>query len=494
MAEECYLGVDLGASSGRVMAGLFDGKKISLKELHRFPNGAINLGETLRWDLLGLWSEILHGMKRASETYQDSIRSIGVDTWGVDYVLMSDNEDFVSQPWHYRDERNRGIIEKADKIVSKREIFQESGLQFLEFNTLFQLLATKQTTPEILEQAKTLLMIPDFFNWCLSGKRVVEFTNATTTQFYHPAKSEWSYDLLNRFDIPTHFLPEVVMPGTELGPLRKSVSDQTGLKRISVVAPATHDTGSAVVSVPTTQTGSSNWAYLSSGTWSLMGIEVNQAVVNDLAFELNVTNEGGIDGTFRLLKNIAGLWLIQECKRSFEKNGKNYDYSQLAKMAESAKPFFALINPDDPSFLTPLDMPVAIQEFCRKTGQPVPEEEGQILRCAFESLALKYRQVLNGLEKLSGNKIDVIHIVGGGSQNRLLNQLTSNACGKLVIAGPMEATVLGNVMVQARTAGAISSLADIREVIRNSYDMEEFQPVDQQSWEDAFGRFLQILP
>lgn len=494
MAEDCFLGVDLGASSGRVMAGLFDGKKINLRELHRFHNGAVNLGETLRWDVLGLWSEIQHGMGLAAESLSGSVKSIGVDTWGVDYVLMAENDDLVCQPWHYRDERNRGIIDQADQVVPKREIFNESGLQFLEFNTLFQLFATKQSNPEILERAKTMLMIPDFFNWCLSGSRVVEFTNATTTQFFHPEKSEWSYDLLSRFDIPTHFLPEVVMPGTELGPLRKSVADQTGLKNITVVAPATHDTGSAVVAVPTSRTGSSNWAYLSSGTWSLMGVEIDHAIVNDLAFEMNVTNEGGVDGTFRLLKNIAGLWLVSECKRCFEKKGKSYDFSQLAQMAESAQPFYAFIDPDDTSFLTPLDMPLAIQEFCKKTGQPVPEEEGQIVRCAFESLAMKYRSVLDRLEKLTGNDIDVIHIVGGGSQNRLLNQLTSNACAKPVIAGPVEATVLGNVMVQARTAGAIDSLADIRTVIRNSYDLEEFEPEEKAQWEEAYGRFQQILP
>ena len=489
MSTECYLAVDLGAESGRVVAGLFDGSRVELKEVHRFPNGPVALADTLRWDVLRLWSEIQAGAARAAETFASSVRSIGVDTWGVDYVLMSASDEMLGHPYHYRDSRTAGLLAKATTRVPKPEIFAATGLQFMEINTLYQLLAVQQSSPQLLDLADRLLLMPDFFHWCLSGSRVVEFTNATTTQCFHPVEGQWSFDLLRRFDLPTHIFGQVVPPGTKLGALRAGVASATGLGRIDVVAPATHDTGSAVAAVPTENTGRPNWAYISSGTWSLIGLEVKEAVLSDKALAYNVTNEGGIDGTYRLLKNVMGLWLVQECRRSLERQGKRLDYATLVREAAQAAPFRSLVDPDDAGFLKPDDMPTALKQWCRNSGQPVPETIGELVRCALESLALKYRMVLERLEELSGTPVEVIHIVGGGSQNELLNQFTADACRRPVIAGPVEATALGNVLVQARTAGEVGSLADIRGVVRASYDLRRYEPTESRQWQEALERF-----
>jgi rhamnulokinase len=326
----------------------------------------------------------------------------------------------------------------------------------------------------------------------LSGSRVVEFTNATTSQMFHPTERNWSFDLLRKLNLPTQMFGDVVDPGTKLGRLREDVARRTGLARLDVVTPATHDTGAAVAAVPTERTGRANWAYISSGTWSLMGLELPHAVLTPAALERNVTNEGGIDGTYRLLKNIMGLWLVQECRRSFERNGTAYDYGLLAQVARDAKPFRAFVDPDDHAFLAPQDMPEAIRDWCRKSGQEVPDTEGGIIRCALESLALKYRTVLGWLEDLSGEKTDVIHIVGGGTQNELLNQFTANATAREVITGPIEATALGNILIQARTAGAVGSLADIRSVVRASCSMKKYEPQNVDAWNDAYARFQQV--
>ncbi|MAT16345.1 MAG: rhamnulokinase, partial [Planctomyces sp.] len=440
MALQYFLGVDLGAESGRVIAGQFDGKQISLNPLHRFPNGPVMLGDTLRWDVLGLWREIQNGLRTAAAECGNDIASVGVDTWGVDYVLLTKNEDIVGQPYHYRDSRNAGVMQGAFATVLRKDIYAQTGLQFMEFNTLYQLLAFKQAEPGLLKEAAHFLMMPDFFHYCMSGSKVVEFTNATTSQCYHATNNSWANSMLSRFGLPTEIFPQVVSPGTRLGKLRQNIATATGLSRIEVIAPATHDTGAAVAAVPTRHTGKANWAYISSGTWSLMGLELPEAILTEEALAQNVTNEGGVDGTYRLLKNIMGLWLIQECKRSFERKGNSLGYGGLMNLARDAKPFRALVNPDDHRFLKPADMVEEIQNYCRETGQPVPGTEGELIRCAMESLALKYRMVLEGLQQLSGEKVEVIHIVGGGCQNTLLNQMTANACGIPVIAGPVEAT------------------------------------------------------
>lgn len=492
MAEQCYLAVDLGAESGRVLAGLLDGRRVRLEELHRFANGPVSVAGTLRWDVLRLWSEIQAGLARAGSKFGETIISVGVDTWGVDYVLLGPQMELLGQPYHYRDSRTEGVMPAALARVPRAEVFAATGLQFMGINTLYQLLAMQQRTPQLLALAQRFLMMPDFFHWCLCGSQVVEFTNATTTQCFHPTRREWSYDLLRRFDLPTGMFPEVVPPGTPLGKLRDEVARAAGIRAIEVVAPATHDTGSAVAAVPTSHTGSANWAYISSGTWSLMGVETPAAVLSPRALALNVTNEGGIDGTYRLLKNIMGLWLVQECRRSFERRGRTWDYAALTAQAAAAPPFRSLIEPDDATFLAPEDMPAAIERFCRRADQPVPETDGQFVRCALESLALKYRTVLEWLEELTGTPVEVIHVVGGGSQNALLNQFTANACGKPVLAGPVEATGLGNVLVQARSSGEIATLADLRAVVRASTEITEYEPADQRQWREACERFAHM--
>ncbi len=492
MSEQVYLGVDLGAESGRVMAGLWDGKKMRLEELHRFSNGGVAVADSLRWNTLGLWSEIQTGLTAAAKKYGKSVVSVGVDTWGVDFALLSKSGELLGLPYHYRDARTRGILPKAFARVPREEIFASTGLQFMEINTLFQLMVLQRNSPEILAAAETLLMTPDFLNYCLSGARVCEFTIATTSQCVDPKKRAWATELLGKFGLPTKIFPDIVPPGTKVGQLRQSLAERTGLGPIAVVVPAAHDTGSAVAAVPTKNTGKANWAYLSSGTWSLLGVEVEEALLSPRVLELNVTNEGGVDGTYRLLKNIAGMWLIQQCRRAFMEKGKEYSYDQIAQMASEAPAFRSLINPNDDRFHNPPSMPAAIQEFCRETGQPVPETEGQLARCIFESLALIYATVLEGLEELTGKKIEVVHVVGGGSRNKLLNPFTANACGRPVVTGPVEATVLGNLLVQARSHGEIRSLADIRSVVRESSDVMQYDPDNAAAWQDARGRFAKL--
>lgn len=493
MAEQIYLAIDLGAESGRVMAGLFDGKQVRLEELHRFPNGPVHVADTMRWDLLRLWSEIQSGLTKAAARFGQNIVSVGVDTWGVDFVLLSKTGEMLGQAYHYRDRRTLGVLEQTFQRVPRNEIFAQTGLQFMEINSLYQLVAMNQANGPLVEQADRFLMIPDFFHWLLSGSRVVEFTNATTSQMFHPTTRNWAFDLLRQLNIPTQMFGDVVDPGTRLGNLREEVARRAGLPRLSVVAPATHDTGAAVAAVPTENTGRANWAYISSGTWSLMGLELPHAVLTQRALELNVTNEGGIDGTYRLLKNIMGLWLVQECRRSFERNGTPYDYGLLAQVARDARPFRAFVDPDDHAFLAPLDMPEAIREWCRGTNQEIPDSDGGVVRCALESLALKYRTVLGWLEELSGERVEVIHIVGGGTQNELLNQFTANATGRPVVTGPIEATALGNILVQARTAGAVGSLSEIRSVVRASSTMRRYEPQNTAAWNEAHARFTAIL-
>jgi rhamnulokinase len=492
MAQQVYLGVDLGAESGRVIAGLWDGGKMKLEETHRFPNGGVAMADSLRWNILGLWSEIQTGLTAAAKKFGKSVVSVGVDTWGVDYALLSKSEELLGLPFHYRDARTRGILPGAFARVPREEIFAATGLQFMEINTLFQLLALQQSSPELLATAETLLMMPDYLNYCLSGARVSEFTIATTSQCVTPKKRSWDTGLLEKFGLPTNIFPEIVPPGTRIGQVRRSLAERTGLGAIAVVAPAAHDTGSAVAAVPTMNTGKANWAYLSSGTWSLLGVELQDALLSPRVLELNITNEGGVDGTYRLLKNIMGLWLVQQCRRSFAEKGKEISYEQLTQLASEAPAFRSLVDPNDDRFLNPPDMPKAIQEFCRETGQPMPETEGQFARCIFESLALTYANVLEGLEALTGTKIEAVHVVGGGSRNQLLNQFTANACGRPVIAGPVEATVFGNLLVQARSQGEIKTLADIRAAVRASSEVTQCDPENASAWQDARGRFAKL--
>lgn len=492
MAEQCYLAVDLGAESGRVVAGLFNGTQLRLEEIHRFSNGAVPVAESLRWDVLRLWSEIQTGLAQAAQSFGSDALSVGVDTWGVDYVLLAHGGEMLGQPYHYRDPRTTGVMDRLFARVSRKEIFSATGLQFMPINTLYQLVAMRESNPTLLAQAERFLMMPDLFHWLLCGSQVVEFTNATTSQCLDATTGSWAWDMLRKFELPTGMFPEVVPPGTNLGKLRSSVAERCRLPRLEVVAPATHDTGSAVAAVPTEKTGTASWAYISSGTWSLMGLELPQAILTPRALELNVTNEGGIDGTYRLLKNIMGLWLVQECRRAFERSGKSLSYAELTHLAAEAKTFRSLVDPDAEAFLAPADMPAEIAKWCTARGQPAPASEGEFVRTALESLALKYRRVLGWLEELAGTRVEVIHIVGGGSQNDLLNQFAANACGLPVVAGPVEATALGNVLVQSRTSGALSTLAEMRAVVRASSALKHYEPRDRAAWADAYGRFCEL--
>jgi len=491
-AKQIYVGIDMGAASGRIVAGLWDGRTMALDELHRFPNGPVYLGDTMRWDVLHFWTEIQDGLAAAGKKYSKKIISVGADTWGSDHVMLTKSGEILGQPFHYRDARTSGMMDKAFRAMPRAAIFSRTGTQFQPFNTLYQLLAMKEQSPELLAQADCLLLIPDFIHWCLCGSRRAEFTNATTTQCLNPSIRKWAGDLLKKTGLPTSIFPKIVPPGTKLGTLRASVACQLGLEKIQVVAPATHDTASAVVGVPTVHSGKTNWAYISSGTWSLMGVEVRQACLSPRVLELNMTNEGGFGGTYRLLKNIMGLWLVQQCKRSFDGRGGQSDYGELERAAAAARPLRSLLNVNHPQFYNPPDMPRAIQDFCRETGQYIPKTKGELIRCAYESLALQYRQTLGWLEELTGERIEVIHIVGGGSQNRILNQFTADACQRPVLAGPTEATIMGNLLVQAWSAGEIGSLSEMREVIRRSSSMTTNEPTDSDMWTVAANRFGQL--
>ena len=488
MATRVYLAIDLGAESGRVMAGLWNGQTIRLEEVHRFPNGPVHLAGTMRWDVLRLWAEIQNGLTLAARKFGKAIVSVGADTWGVDFVLLSRHDELLGQPYHYRDARTNGVMEQAFAKVPREKIFAQTGLQFMQLNTLFQLLAVQQNSPELFDRTDCLLFMPDFLHWALCGSRVAEFTIASTSQCLNPLTRDWATGLLKKFGIPTRIFPKIVPPGTDLGALRGDLAERTGLAKVKVIAPPSHDTASAVAGVPTANTGKANWAYLSSGTWSLMGAEVREAALSPRAQAINMTNEGGLDGTYRLLKNIMGLWLVQQCKRAFDARGRKFEYAELAKLASEAAPLRSLVEPDDPRFFNTPDMPKAIQEFCRETKQPVPRTEGQLVRCAYESLALKYRQVVGWLEELTGTPIEVIHIVGGGSQSQILNQFTADACQRPVVTGPVEATALGNLLVQVRASGELSTLAEMREVIRRSSEVKTFQPGPAAAWEAAAGR------
>lgn len=491
-----YLGFDFGAESGRAMVGQFDGARLSLTEAHRFPNTPVRLPRTLHWNVLQLWQEIKTGIERTVRTLNGPPASIGIDTWGVDFGLLDRNGALLGNPVHYRDRRTDGMLDAAFARVPQAEIFGQTGIQFMQINTLYQLFSLVLTHDPLLESAATFLTIPDLFNYWLTGRKVCEFTNATTTQAFNPAHRGWATDLLRRLDLPTHIFPEIITPGTVLGPLQRAVADELDLHTpIPVVAPACHDTGSAVAAVPATN---QHFGWISSGTWSIVGAEVPDAIVNAATLAYNLTNEGGVNHTYRLCKNVAGLWLVQECRRTWAREGSDHSYAELTALAAAATPFQAFIDPDHSLFLKPSepgdDMPSRIRTRCQATGQPVPESKGAIIRCALESLALKYRWVLEKLELIVGYPLEPLHMVGGGTQNHLLCQLTADATGRPVIAGPVEATAIGNVIMQAIALGDLASLAEGRELIRRSFDVVAYEPTaDRAMWDAAYARLQALL-
>ncbi|MBM4002200.1 MAG: rhamnulokinase [Planctomycetes bacterium] len=495
-SDQVFLAVDLGASSGRLVAGRLRQDRLELDEVHRFDNGGVAIDDRLYWDLPRLWTSILDGLRAAAAKYGNRIRSVGVDTWGVDFGLLDRNNELLGNPYCYRDRRTAGVLDLATGVISRDEIFEETGLQFMEFNTLFQLFAMRRQQAPVLEIADRFLMIPDLFHWLLSGEKINEYTNATTSQIYNPRTRGWSERLIERFGLPRAIFGPIVEPGTNLGSLRPSVADESGLHGVRVIVPGTHDTASAVMAVPAGGSASSptpDWCYISSGTWSLMGVEVPAPVINATCRQLNFTNEGGVNGTTRLLKNIAGLWLVQECRRVWKQAGRDYDWAHLVRLAEAAPALRSLINPDHPSLVAPSDMPDAIRQLCRANGEPIPESEGAVIRCALESLALRYRMVLGWLEKLTGGALATVHIVGGGSQNTLLNQWTADACQRRVLAGPVEATAIGNLLVQIISTGNAGSTHQGREIVGRSFPVNEFLPQPAEPWESAYSRFQRLV-
>lgn len=486
------LAVDYGASSGRHVAGTFDGMRLDLREIYRFENGPVHAAGRMYWNLLDQWSQLQNGLTLARQQLGPQIASVGVDTWGVDFALLGRGDELLGNPVHYRDRRTEGMLEAAMQRVSRAEIFANSGVQFMSINTLYQLLAMQAQNSPILEAAESFLMMPDVFHWLLSGVKGNEYSDATTTQFFDPVKHAWSTELFNRFGLPTKILQPIIEPGTIFGPLRKSVATATGLNETRVIVPGTHDTASAVLAVPAQSVPGKkpDWCYISSGTWSLMGVELPQPVVTPRCLELNFTNEGGVGRTTRLLKNIGGLWLVQECRRIWKAAGRDHSWSELADLAAAANPLKFIINPDAADFLAPDDMPRAIQEYCKKTGQAVPQTPGEIIRTALEGLALKYRQVLGWLEELAASQLATIHIVGGGTNNKLLSQLTADATQRRVVAGPVEATAIGNLLMQYIALGEIASIRDAREIVRASFPVEEFTPRGGGSWDAAFAKFV----
>ncbi len=498
-----YLALDLGAESGRGLLGRFDGERLALEEIHRFPNGPVKLLDTIHWDLPRLFEEMKTALRKTATLAGDgTLDGVGVDTWGVDFGLVGRGDVLLGNPVHYRDARTERMMEAAFRKVPREQIYQVTGLQFLPFNTIYQLLALKETRSPLLDVAETLLMMPDLFGWLLTGQRAGERTDASTTQLLDPRTGAWSDSLCRSLDLPRAILPDLIEPGSELGALRLSVQEEVGMARpVTVIAPATHDTASAVAAVPAHGPASSSasssapvdWCYLSSGTWSLLGVEVPQPVINAETMRYNFTNEGGVAGTTRLLKNIMGLWLVQESRRTWARTGREMTYEELTARAQAAPPFTALVDPDDSSFLAPGDMPARLAAFCTRTGQQPPPDEGALVRCCLESLALKYRWTIERLESILGTTIKTIHVVGGGSRNSLLCQFTADACGRPVHAGPVEATAIGNILMQAIARGRLASIADLRAVVAHSFPVIVHEPQNRTAWTDAALQFNALL-
>ncbi|MGO9963402.1 MAG: rhamnulokinase [Acidimicrobiales bacterium] len=493
-----YLAVDLGAESGRAMLGRFDGNRLAMTEVHRFGNEPVHVPDkggrvSLHWDILRLFAETKQGLAKAARQCDGDLSSVGLDSWGVDFGLLDRSGALIGNPYHHRDSRTDDMLEEAFRRVPQDTIFRQTGIQFLQINSLYQLLAMVVADSPALQIARTFLTIPDLLNYWLTGVAVSEYTNATTTQCYNVTTKEWAKSLLDKMGIPSQIFPDIILPGSSLGALLPAVAKEAGLaerRGVPVVAPACHDTGSAAVAVPAEQAG---FAWISSGTWSTVGAECLEPAISDQSLAYNFTNEGGVCGTFRLLRNVMGLWLVQECRREWERRGELLTHSELLRLAEEVAPFQAVIDPDNSAFLKPGNMPERVQDFCRRTGQQVPASTGEIVRCVLEGLALKYRFVLEHLEDLVGRRLDPIHIVGGGSQNRLLNQFAAEATGRRVVAGPVEATAIGNVIMQAMAAGHIKSLAEGRALVRESFPPTTFAPVTPADWEEPYRRLLRVM-
>jgi rhamnulokinase len=484
MKTSSHLAIDLGAESGRVISGSFTENRLQLKEIHRFQTGGVRLGEHLHWDILNLWREIKRGLHLAGT----SVRSIGLDTWGVDFGLLDAQDTLIGNPYHYRDQRTDGMMEAVFDILPQDDVYSKTGIQFMQLNTLYQLFSMVKSKASALSSAESLLNMPDLFNFFLTGQKANEFTIASTTQCYNPNQKNWDFEMLTKLGIPTKIFGKIVAPGTLLGELLPSVTQEIGYST-AVISSAGHDTACAIAAVPAS---GDDYIYLSSGTWSLMGVLLDQPIINAESMAADMTNEGSVDGKIRFLKNIVGLWLVQECRRQWAREGQEYSYTELTEMAAQAPPLASLINPGESRFMAPKNMRRAIQEFCQETGQVVPESKGAIIRTVLKSLALEYRSVAEQIEKLTGKEYPVIHIIGGGTQNKLLNQFAANATGKSVVAGPVEATAIGNILIQAIAMGEVASLAEGKTLLKNSFDVESYAPEENVAWDEAYAEYKNL--
>ena len=484
-----YVAFDLGASNGRCILGRYDGNRLSMDIIHRFDNAPVELNGHLFWDILSIYANIRNNLIRLGQGDADEIRSIGVDSWGCDFALLDAKGKLVSNPYSYRDSQTAGIIPRLFSRMSQQDIFQITGLQFIEPNTLVQLHAMQLNQDPALKYAATIQHIGDLMHFWLTGIRACEYTNASTSQIMDVQTHRWSPEIIASFGLNPDMFPEIIPAGTLLGKLRPSLLAETGLKDVQIIASATHDTAAAIVSTPVTQ---KPFGYISSGTWALLGMEVTRPVLKSQCLSLNIANEGGAFGTITLLKNITSLWLIQECRRQWSLEGKTFTWEELSEMALDSKPFLAYLDPDDPVFSRPGNMPGRVQQYCQQTGQLVPQAKEEILRIIFESLAFKYRLVLQSLISLTQEQIAVLHIIGGGSRNVLLNQFTANAIRLPVQAGPSEATALGNILVQMVAMGELSSLADARSLVLQSFSTTIFIPEDVDRWDENYLRFLHV--
>ena len=480
-----FVALDFGAESGRTIVGRFDGGMLSIEPVHRYANTPVRMAGTLYWDFPRQLIDIFDGLQRAAA--DGPVTSVAVDTWGVDYGFIDARGRLVANPVHYRDTRHEGMLEVAFGTVPRDELYLATGIQFMSINTLFQLLSEVRAGDPVLQQADKLLMMPDLFHHFLCGSTVAEYTDASTGQTLDPWTRDWARPLFDRLGIPTHFLPEIVAPGTVLGPLLDEVAEATGSSGTQVIAGASHDTASAVAAIPL---AGPSTAYISSGTWSLVGLEVSEPLVNERTLAANLTNEGGYGGTITLLRNVMGLWLVQQSRRALWPGDSAPTYDEICSLAETAPHASAFVDPDDQRFLWPGDMPTRIRESCDETGQPVPFETATLWRVIFESLALRYARIVDMLADITGQPIDQIHIVGGGSQNRLLCQMTANASGRQVVAGPVEATAIGNIAIQAITAGELGGITQARELVARSFPMATYEPRDD--WSEARARFAAV--
>lgn len=488
MSKKQVLAFDFGASSGRAILGRLEDGKIVMEEVHRFSNDPVQIGKTLYWDTLRQFYEIKQGMLKAK--LQGGFESIGIDTWGVDFGLLDEKGNLLESAVHYRDERTVGRQEEAFKKIPKEEIYNLTGIQFNNFNTIFQLYSLVQDRPELMERAKTLLLTPDLFNYFLTGEKKAEYTMVTTTQLMDAKTQKWSNKILDALLIPRKILPEIVPSGSVVGYVSENICEELGITPVKVIAVASHDTQSAVVAVPTEE---DNFIFISCGTWSLFGTELKEAIINETSYQLDVSNEGGYGNTFTFLKNIIGLWLVQESRRQWIREGQKYSFSELEKLALETEPLQSFVNPDAAEFNMVGDIPSRIQAFCERTGQRVPQTVGEVMCCINQSLAMKYRYALEQIEECTNKHFDTIHMIGGGIQSKLLCQMTANASGRKVIAGPIEATALGNIAVQFMALGEIKDLKEAREIIKNSEMTYEYLPQNREMWDDAYEKFIMIV-